>query len=305
MNRQELLRLWFEDCEGKIELRALPMEQPHDRTFYKISDYFGIDTFCRKKLNKNLYFGLATRNGHGGTKADIIDIPGAWADIDFKNVPRKDADKLLKECPLQPTFIIQSGGGYHCYWRFKEPTDNIKIVEYINHQLLDYFESDNVCNADRILRLPDTFNYKYDPKRPVKVCVYNQNSQYNESDFEEHLPPVKNIGNNGKISNLPDWQNEALKGTTPGHRHHTATKLIGRYIEKGLSDQEILPIMQQWDRNNTSSIEKDYGTGELFKIIESIRKSDNRNHPPQEDPLQFPDIISGVSGRFAKLYSTN
>lgn len=155
LDRQTFLRAWFADCEGSIEIRLLP---GGTQAYFPLDDYEGIDAFTSKHTGQNVYLGVATRNGKGGTKADVISIPGGWADLDFDKLPKAKAGKLIKECPLQPTFVIQSGGGYHVYWKFREPTDNLKIVEQINKQLSSFFEnSDPVGNAAGILRLPDTF----------------------------------------------------------------------------------------------------------------------------------------------------
>lgn len=298
MNRQEFLSAWFSECEGNIEIRILPDGK---QGFFSMDNHRGIDAYALKFITKDVYFGLATRNGHGGTKADIINIPGAWADVDFKIIPKDKVDKLLKECPLQPTFIIQSGGGYHCYWRFREPTDNIQIVEYINRQLAQFFESDLVHNADRILRLPDTFNYKYDPKRNVKVLIYNEANQYNESDFEEHLPPLRYEGDSNQVNKPLGWQDELLKGVGEGQRNQSATKLAGRCLTKGFSKEETLTYLKGWNQNNRPPLNEQ----ELKAVVESVNKTDRRNHPPQGDPLQFPDVMSGIAGQFARLYSAN
>ena len=167
ITRHTFLNEWFQNCEGNIEIRLLPSKK---QMFFSVDNIQGLDSFVSKHGNENVYFGCTSRNGHSGTKANVLDIPGVWADIDFKSTPKDQADKLLEHCPLAPTFIIESGGGYHCYWKFREPTDNIEIVEYINKQLAQFFESDPaVCDASHILRLPGTFNYKYKPKIPVTI----------------------------------------------------------------------------------------------------------------------------------------
>jgi len=306
-NRQAFLKTWFEEAEGNIEIRILPEKK---QGFFAIDDIQGLENFVSNYQDKtNVFFGIATRNGNRGTKANIINIPGVWADIDIlskahpNGIPRDKADKLLRECPINPTFVIESGNGYQGYWKFKEPTDNIDIIEYTNHQLMDYFGSDNVRNADRIFRLPDTINWK-DRKNPVdvKVIMSNPGLAYNESHFEELLPPVKNATSAKKISNPPGWQNELLKGVGKGKRHDAMKSLIGRYIAKSLADEEILPLVQAIDVKNNPPLAEEEN---LLTFIQSIRRTHNRNHPPQEDPLKFPDIIGGVAGDFAKLFSAN
>lgn len=291
------MEIWFEDCEGKIELRALPIESLHGQAFYGIEDLSGIGLFSQKNQGKDLYFGAATRNGSGGTKADIVDIPGVWADVDFKTIPEEQADKLLKECPLQPSFLIGSGGGYHVYWKFKEPTQNVQAVESINHQVRAYFGSDNVGNADRILRLPDTLNQKYEPKRPVKVLVDNE-TRYDQSDFQEHLPPVETICGPGQADKAPGWQDELLNGVGEGQRNSTAVKLAGRCLAKGLSKEETFTYLNGWNQKNKPPLD----SAELAAIVENVSKTDARRHP-QVEPLKFPDVMAGVAGRFARLYA--
>jgi len=304
VSRNEFLSKWFEDCEGVIEIRILPSGQ---QRFSPLDDYEGIDHFAKEqKGEQGVYFGLATRNGKGGTKAHLIDAPGAWADIDFpsptrRGMPKEKADKLLKECPLQPTFIIDSGNGYQTYWKFKEPTQNIEIVQYINRQLREYFGSDNVCNADRVLRLPDTINHKYNPWRPVKVLAFNKAKLYDQSDFEEHFLPPGDVNEVGQPENPLGWQDEALKGVEEGQRNTIAAKLAGRCLAKKLSVEETLTYLKGWNQKNKPPLDE----GELKQIIGSVAKTDTRNHPPQEDPLKFPNIMSGVARDFAKLYSAN
>jgi len=307
MNRQEFLSTWFEEAEGNIEIRILPEKK---QGFFAIDDIQGLENFVSNYKDKtNIFFGIATRNGNRGTKANIINIPGPWADVDYlskahpNGIPKDKADKLLEECPIKPTFVIGSGNGYQGYWKFKEPTDNIDIVEYTNHQLMDYFGSDNVHNADRIFRLPDTINWK-DRENPVavKVLISNPGLAYNESHFEELLPPVLNATSAKKISNPPGWQTELFKGVGKGKRHDAMKSLIGRYIAKGLADEEILPLVEAIDvKNNPPLAEEE----DLLAFIQSVRRTHTRNHPPQEDPLKFPDVISGAARDYTKVYSAN
>ena len=300
-DRHQFLSTWFSGCAGDIEIRILPAGK---QGFFPIDDLQGIDAYASKFISTNVFFGVATRNGNAGTKANVLNLPGAWADVDFKNGKEK-CEKLLKECPLTPTYLIRTGGGYHPYWKFREPTDNIQTVERINRQLGHYFESDPVHNADRVLRLPDTWNFKYDPKRPVELLIYNPALEYNESDFEEHFPPVKQYSSSSY--NAPGWEKDALKGANDGNRHGAMTKLIGRYITKGLTDEEILPLVEAIDARNNPPLAQEEN---LLRFIQGVRRTDERNHPPQETPPDegLPEEIPihstdlGNATRFAAKY---
>ena len=113
-------------------------------------------TFPQAVDGQDVYFGVATRNG-GGSKDHIIEIPGVWVDIDFKDIPKKEAHKRITEFPLKPTIAVDSGGGYHLYWRLKEPASKADIahIEALNKRLVAYLNGDiNACDAARILRFP-------------------------------------------------------------------------------------------------------------------------------------------------------
>ncbi|MBN1841501.1 MAG: hypothetical protein JW883_04355 [Deltaproteobacteria bacterium] len=205
ISRKEFLTELFKYCEGQVELRAIPCGH---RSFFALDDFKGIDRFCQKYVAENVYFTVATRNG-GGTKEHIVDIPCVWADIDFKTTKKADADKHLHDFPLRPTFLVQSGGGYHVYWMFKERygKEDIEAVEALNRQLATSLHADlNVCDASHVLRLPDTQNVKpvYKKPRPVK-CHADAGRAYDISDFEFLPEPgqeaSKYIENDANINN--------------------------------------------------------------------------------------------------------
>jgi len=279
LDRQTFIESLYAYCEGKIQLRAVPPENESrdvKTTFCAIGDHRAIDDFIRKHANDNLYFTVATRNG-GGRKEHIVNIPAVWVDIDFKDIPEAEAEKRLREFPLRPTYVVRSGGGLHVYWLFKEPLTKkeIAFTEYLLKQLAVYFDADmSVTDASHILRLPDTRNFKYRPPALVKIVEHGE-MRYDPSDFE-FLPELdtRSLGN-GSISNPADWQDEALQGVEKGKRNSTATKLAGRYVCKGLADEEIFPILQFWNQKNSPPLTD----RELLGVIHSIRKTHARNHP--------------------------
>ena len=161
-----------------------------DRAFIDQSDPLEIDAFCEKNQKENIYFGVGTRDGKGGEKTNVVNIPAVWCDVDFKDTPREIIAEKLKEFPFKPSIIVRSGGGIHIYWLLKEPASNgdMSVVEDINHRIADQLGGDhNSCDGARVLRVPDTFNYKYDPPIRCEVATYDQ-FYYDLSDFLEILP---------------------------------------------------------------------------------------------------------------------
>src|SRR5439155_27165292 len=82
----------------------------------------------------DIYVGAGLRRrDHGpharGGAADVIAIPGVWADIDTQKpgatkgyfASREAADQFLDGLPIAPTLRVWTGRGYHSWWSFKEP----------------------------------------------------------------------------------------------------------------------------------------------------------------------------------------
>lgn len=162
-----------------LELRAIRRsDKTISRKFLKTTSEF---LTAARAFGKgwDIYFGVSTRNGKGGKKTDCLRINAVW--IDFDNI-----SELPNFKQIQPDIIVNSGGGFHTYWLLETPiyvqTGRWKEIEAINRGLIKRFGI-NLKPADkklekfgadimtvdiaRILRVPDFFNYKYDPPRKV------------------------------------------------------------------------------------------------------------------------------------------
>jgi len=158
--RAEFINKLFEFCDGQVEIRPVP--NANDRAFFNIGDLTGIDAFCEKFSDSNLFFGVASRDGVNGTKNNIINIPAVWTDLNFKDTPRTEARENLKQFPFKPSVVVLSGGGVHLYWLFKEPAEQAEMsqVEDVNRRIASALGGDlNACDAARVLRIPGTMNH--------------------------------------------------------------------------------------------------------------------------------------------------
>lgn len=154
-----------------------------------------IDKLAKKWSNesKNVYFGICARKPGieppaRGERGDLVGIPGLWLDIDIldsdvhkkKNLPDDAvAIQLIEEFGLDPTLVVNSGYGYHVWWLFDkpiwfEPGDYKryqKLSDKFQERFLSFakskgYELDKTSDLPRILRLPETYNYKkYTPKK--------------------------------------------------------------------------------------------------------------------------------------------
>lgn len=264
MNRTEFINKLYQFCEGQIEIRPIP-GQP---AFFDTNDIAGIDSHCQRFEKTNLYFGVGTRDGNGGKKENVVNIPYVWADVDFKSTPRDIAKEHLGKFPFKPSLIVSSGGGFHLYWMLKEPAgkSDFAAVEDVNRRIAEKLGDDDVHDAARILRIPDTFNRKpeYNPSPLCEVLRFND-FYYTLEGFLEVLPK----SNDHKKTEDPketDWLAKAMQGVSE-NRNTTGTKIAGYFINK-VSPSDVLSILRSWNHNNKPPLDD--------KEIEAIAKSVSR-----------------------------
>ena len=126
----------------------------------------------------DIYFGVCTRYGQGGTKEQCYRVNCVWVDYD-------NTLKLPDFKKIQPDIVVNSGTGFHTYWLLETPilVKNGRWIEIeaINRGLIRNFTHGYVALDDskksgpdrmtiditRILRVPRFYNYKYDPAKKV------------------------------------------------------------------------------------------------------------------------------------------
>lgn len=150
---------------------------------------------------EDMYFGVHPSRVQKGPKKrtktmDIIATNCLYADIDSKDFTsgKQGAQNHVRAMAIKPSVIVDSGAGYHCYWLFKDPfildTDlKIEIAKSLQQRWVQFVGGDKaVHDLPRILRLPGTVNYKYDPPRTVRILHANLNRLYTPADLEKALP---------------------------------------------------------------------------------------------------------------------
>lgn len=168
-------------------------------------------------LKRDVYYGMGLANeirkptktsrSPRTTASTVTAIPGLWFDFDIqsptkKNVPAniQQVIEFLKNEPFLPTILVDSGHGLHGYWLFKEmwdltdPNEHIKAADILsrfqkymyNRAATHGWKFDKTHDLCRILRLPGTQNYKFDPV-PVKT-IHKSDLRYNPDDFDSFLP---------------------------------------------------------------------------------------------------------------------
>jgi len=181
-----------------------------------VTNYTSAKYFADNKLNdaiqfakemsevgNEIHFGPAVRKQDLGfqrsDRKNVIWTKCCWVDIDSpdKNIPAEDkltaAEKLkndfieaLKSYNLEPTFIVKSGHGFHIYFVLRRVHLDPSLWAPIQIALITLAKGDQQAkDIVRLLRFPDTYNYK-DKENPRKVeIIYESDKIYDETDFSQ------------------------------------------------------------------------------------------------------------------------
>jgi hypothetical protein len=142
------------------------------------------------KADHNVFFGVAARAGPGnGSKANLAYSAALWADID-----EEDAAERLRSSGLpEPSIVVASGSKGHlqAYWLLEEPyqlrdPDPIAVFESHLRGIVRVAGGDKACiDATRVLRLPNSRNFKHSPPTYVDVLAWHPEHRYKLADFPQ------------------------------------------------------------------------------------------------------------------------
>ena len=142
----------------------------------------------------DVYFGLGTlHTGENRKRKNVRELKSFYLDLDcgpskeYKD--QKEAITALRsfcdKTALPMPLMVNSGRGVHAYWLMDNPVplkEWAVIAELLKQRCVESkFDTDVAVTADaaRILRLPNTHNYKADPPLPVSFLG---------ADFPDPMP---------------------------------------------------------------------------------------------------------------------
>lgn len=180
-----------------------------------------------KKKGWNAYVALGTFEGYSRKKDDCIFFRSFFIDLDVGEDKAKEGkgyaskedalqalDKFLAESEMPPPIRIDSGTGIHAYWLLEE---EVAIADYLPYAVkfkdyvLERLFADPAVMAEpaRVMRCPDSFNYKTDPPSPAKF-IDTEFHTYSFDAFKEFLGPIEVPANN-ILSLIPKGLDEETK----------------------------------------------------------------------------------------------
>lgn len=138
----------------------------------------------------NVYQGPNKIHHLNGRAIDVFNY--VFVDMDLKDgvYPNKEAFyKRIKEFPLPPTRVVDSGHGVHVYWAVSDLTVGTYLC--LQRALLKYFQTDeSVWTVLQLMRSEGYLNTKdlYNPiLAPVIPQLCNPNNRYSTGDFPSNI----------------------------------------------------------------------------------------------------------------------
>ena len=174
--------------EGHIEVRAIrgtAGKKAIQQDWFAVADVAeaAARALAASEAGWDAYVGVLPRKARSGRKTDVYGAGWVWCDLDFKE--GEGAASLARLHGNAPTMLIASGGGVHCYWPLDRVTtfggiqDARRFEQGLKRHAAQYDGDPAATDASRVLRVPGTLNYKYNPPRKVAF---------------RDLPPVEDYG---------------------------------------------------------------------------------------------------------------
>lgn len=283
----------------------------------------------------HIWFGVnplaAPPESGRGSEADVGWVVGLWIDLDTGNEGHKKANcppdkptalEMLSRAPLEPTWIVDSGHGFHGYWLFSEPVevtdqnrDDLKGLSVKwQHQFRlppinpQGYHVDNTADLSRILRLPGTLNHKTDPPRPVEV-VGGCGQRYPQevlsmvvaglADTRAAVVTQADLPVGGVHSEVDPFirataymakRDPAIEGQE-GDRW--TYKTVCKLMDLGLDDEQAMTLLLEWNQ----ACQPPWTEKELRAKVRSARRSRQNQGPKMLlEGYQSPPAPAGNGG---------
>jgi len=218
----------------------------------------------------DVYFGVLPRDGRGGAAIHVQYAAWLWVDIDAGTGTGADCMDLLRKAGLpKPYMAVMSGsGGGHIYWklarriRLNDANDRARftailrrLVRAIGGNAPGAHADKSAADVARVLRVPSTFNHKFDNPREVKLVMFDGGAT-ERVWWEAWLPVEPVISDKAvqyasrpytedmdrKMTGLRNW---AEKGYPEGNRHHDLTGAAAWLVrEVGVNKNDAFDLLK-------------------------------------------------------------
>lgn len=175
-----------------------------------------------KVSQKGFTYHKAERSAEAATV-----LKSLYMDVDVKKGAYADTNEALAafldfvgkyNLPSPSAMVASGSGGFHAHWILDQPIPRdewLVLATALAHIIREHgMHCDVGCTTDcaRILRVPNTLNYKHNPPKPVSLLIPSAGDEvkiYSRAKMEEVLKPwigltrIQNLSGSANVSALP------------------------------------------------------------------------------------------------------
>ena len=181
------------------------------------------------------FYGVALRareslKDRKGDAAHCQTLTTLFVDADFKHLGEEETIRRINAAPLAPSMVVESGGGLHPYWildsssafYLKRELPAAKLwLRHIAASAAGVVD-ESVSEPARVLRIPGSYNFKYDPPRLVTLSLHTD-QVYALSDIQKAWGKPDTL----KSSETSESETFVIPETIPQGDRHT---LLYRFL---------------------------------------------------------------------------
>lgn len=232
----------------------------------------------------DVYFGVNPTNQqkdqyHRALISDVSAVNCLFAEFDGPDFDGKDAalDHVRSLRPL-PSVVIDSGGGFHCYWLLRdtfiiEDDAQRAYIRDVLYRWVAFVGGDVVKDLARVLRVPGTHNYKsdYGPQPPpVNFVFVDMTHVFTLAELVQMLPLPEEPKKRTATTTVDIDDSELLRKIRDSKQAAKFVTLYDRgdfqgYKSNSEADAALCAILIGWTGGDTQRTDRLFRQSALFR----------------------------------------
>ncbi|MET3968071.1 AAA family ATPase [Bradyrhizobium sp. S3.9.1] len=301
---------WIEIAYGHPEAGGKPDKAKRFSVFeHEVAVEFAEVT---NKAGRNVYVGVALRHGDTPRKSNgrasgenVLVASHAWAEFDNAGDAER-IEAILRKKDLATSMTVVTGRTphlrAHLYFKLEDRL-TLEELKSANTELKTLLGSDDVQNADRVMRLAGTINHPTKDKQArgyipelVTLDVRPNAPTYRLEELTGFAAGEPDAPASDTSSSRGDDLQMLLEASVRSrHWHNSMRSATARMVGRGWTDDEIKFACGDYCQGK-------YGDADLKVLIDGARKKFNRPNPERTATQQMPP--SGIKLEYYADFST-
>lgn len=223
----------------------------------------------KKYKRNNCYIGLATTVTECYKTELLLNRNVIVVDIDEEDLPISDIYYMCKRIGLFTHMVVNSGRGWHLYFKL-EGSYPIKDIVEVNRHITSLFKADiKACSSTQIIRVPFTMNLKVNKYSSI-VTNSNPIRGYDLNTLRNHrIVEFKKSDTDIEIDNVEDlfcFNQIVRHGASKGFRNNSLMFISTTCKYANLSEHKALQYAYEFNDNCEEKLSKN----EIKRVVKSI-----------------------------------